>query len=112
MIPGVLPDFEKYYLQKEQTKLQTSYQTHVDNRIWKSSIICTMVQNNDWSYENGGYWGYLKNLYINQDMMVNKMTAKNKNIKDVLYDILNELSSAVNSFWDFQIVEGRIKTET
>ena len=39
-------------------------------------------------------------------MMVNSMTSKNKNIREILYDILNEISSAVNSFWDFQIVEG------
>ena len=29
--------------------------------------------------------------------------------KDILLDILNEMSSAVNSFWNFQIVEGELK---
>ena len=52
------------------------------------------------------YWGYLKDLYVNFDMFKSKVEQKNKNIREILEDILNEMSSAVNSFWNFQIVEG------
>jgi hypothetical protein len=55
--------------------------------------------------ENGGYWGFLKNLYVNFDMFCEKITQPNKNIREVLLDILNEMTGAVNSFWFFQIVE-------
>jgi len=55
--------------------------------------------------EQGNYWGYLKNLYINFEVFRSKMEQKNKNIREVLLDMLNEMSSAVNSFWNFQVVE-------
>lgn len=59
--------------------------------------------------EKKGYYGYLKNLYVNFDMFKAKIEQKNKNIREILLDILNEMSSAVNSFWNFQIVEGEFK---
>jgi hypothetical protein len=37
------------------------------------------------------------------------MEQKNKNIREVLLDMLNEMSSAVNSFWNFQVVEQQDK---
>jgi hypothetical protein len=55
------------------------------------------------------YWGYIKNLYVNFDMFKLKIEQKNKNIREILQDILNEMSSAVNSFWNFQIVESEYK---
>jgi hypothetical protein len=55
------------------------------------------------------YWGYIKNLYVNFDMFKSKIEQKNKNIREILQDILNEMSSAVNSFWNFQIVESEYK---
>ena len=39
-------------------------------------------------------------------MFVSKLQQDNKNIREILLDILNEMSSAVNGFWNFQIVEG------
>jgi hypothetical protein len=56
--------------------------------------------------EKNGYWGYLKFLFVNFEMYKSKIEQKNKNIREILLDILNEMSSAVNSFWNFQIVEG------
>ena len=119
LISGDLPDFKKYFLQKEQPNYQQVTNPSVDNSIkYNSSSFSGALSFVQWGKinskfenhtENGGYWGYLKNLYINLDMMVDKISVQNKNIKDVLYDILNELSSAVNSFWDFQIVEGEDK---
>ena len=54
--------------------------------------------------EKKGYYGYLKNLYVNFDLFKEKIEQSNKTIKDILLDILNE-----NSFWNFQIVEGELK---
>lgn len=65
---------------------------------------------NNFGYkEEQGYWGYLKYLFVNFDMFKSKIEQKNKNIREILLDILNEMSSAVNSFWNFQIVEGEFQ---
>jgi hypothetical protein len=113
LISGYLPDFKKYFLQKEQPNYDDVTSPSVNNNIMYSSMMMSrgiaFVEDGPSTTghtEKGGYWGYLKNLYINLDMMVDKIVSTNKNIKDVLYDILNEFSSAANSFWDFQIVEG------
>lgn len=71
--------------------------TEEDNK-WKDEDIK--------SYEcPSGYWGWLKNLYINFDFFCQVMKTPNYTIRDVLYDLLNGMSSAVNSHWRFQIVE-------
>ena len=58
------------------------------------------------SYEmEKGHWGWLKNLYINFDFFCQTMKSPNYTIRDVLYDLLNAMSSACNSHWKFQIVE-------
>jgi hypothetical protein len=49
-------------------------------------------------------WGYLKDLYINFDFFIQCMNRNGYVIKDVAIEILNGLSSAVNLFWDFQII--------
>jgi len=49
-------------------------------------------------------WGYLKDLYINFDFFIQCMNRNGYVIKDVAIELLNGLSSAVNLFWDFQIV--------
>ena len=51
------------------------------------------------------HWGWLKNLYINYDFFLGTMNTPNYTIQDVLYDLLNSMSSACNSHWKFQIVE-------
>jgi hypothetical protein len=58
--------------------------------------------------EKKEYWGYLKFLFVNFEMFKSKIEQKNKNIREIFLDILNEMSSAVNSFWNFQIVEGEL----
>jgi hypothetical protein len=45
-------------------------------------------------------------------MFKEKIEQKNKNVREIFLDILNEMSSAVNSFWNFQIVEGQFKENT
>jgi hypothetical protein len=47
----------------------------------------------------------LKDLYVNFDFVKSVIGTKNFAIKDVLYNILNGLSSAVNSYWQFEIQE-------
>ena len=116
LIPGELPNFEKYYLSTDTPNYDSIQKDKDGNKTTVNNSIngISFVQNTSSTKEHiekGKYWGYLKNLYINEDMMVNKMVSKNKNIREVLYDILNELSSAVNSFWDFQIVEGKDKND-
>jgi hypothetical protein len=73
------------------------------------------TEDNKWEYdpENSvksyemkkGYWGWLKNMYINFDYFNKVMKTPNYTIRDVLYDLLNGMSSAVNSHWKFQIIE-------
>ncbi len=116
IIPGQLPDFSVYFLnttdveQKDNGILTVGGKDYatVDNRIKDISF----VESKDLSLgnfkEKANYWGYLKNLYINFDVFSEKIQQKNKNIREVLLDILNELSSAANSFWNFQIVEKKV----
>ena len=116
LIPGELPDFEKYYLSTDTPNYDSIQRDKDGNKTTVNNSIngISFVQNTSSTKghkEKAKYWGYLKNLYINEEMMVNKMVSKNKNIREILYDILNELSSAVNSLWDFQIVEGEDSNE-
>lgn len=58
-------------------------------------------------YENDGYYGELGNLYLNFGLFLDVLrNSSNKSIREVLMDLLNEMSSAVNSFWNFQLIEG------
>lgn len=103
IIPGQLPDFSKYFLSTNGI----NYDSIIDNPFNASvgGVSFTQGDSTTGFTESKGYWGYLKNLYINIDVVNNKITNPNKNYREILLDILNELSSAVNSFWDFQIVE-------
>lgn len=56
--------------------------------------------------EKAGYWGWLKDLYINFDFFVECLSKSNMNSRDVLFEMLNGMSSACNSIWDFQLREG------
>lgn len=51
------------------------------------------------------FWGWLKDLYINFDFFVECLSKPNLVVRDVLYDMLNGMSSACNSLWKFQIQE-------
>ena len=48
-------------------------------------------------------WGFLRDLYINFDFFCDCISKSGVVTKDVYYDLLNGLSSAVNLHWDFQI---------
>ena len=124
IITGWMPDFAVYFLndgQIDQLKggalrsvnTGTTYGS-ADNRVpgtqtqFVEQVALTPEIDGDGLSENAGYWGYLKNLYINFDVFVEKLQQKNKSIREVFVDMLNEMSSAVNSFWNFQIVEGKL----
>lgn len=49
-------------------------------------------------------YGYLSDLYINFDFFIDTLNSSGLVTKEVWYKILNGLSSAVNLYWDFQIV--------
>lgn len=55
--------------------------------------------------EKSGFWGHLKNLYINFDFFVECISKPNFVVRDVYYEMLNGMSSACNSIWNFQIIE-------
>lgn len=76
---------------------QTTACTETGAKVYDESIFSL----NQDPYE----WGYLKDLFINFDFFCECMQRSGHVIKDVALDILNGLSSAVNLFWDFQIVE-------
>lgn len=59
--------------------------------------------------EEANYWGYLNNLYVNFDFFKNVITQPNKNLREILEDLLNGMSEAVNSIWNFQIIEKNSK---
>lgn len=104
IIPGKIPNFSKLFL--NEGSLNYGNVESIDNDIDGISFVQYFKTPKGFkNKESDGYWGYLKNLYINFDLFEEKLTGKNKTIKDVLLDILNELSSAVNSFWNFEIVE-------
>lgn len=115
VIPGGMPDFSVYFLndgeitQLPDGVLKTTNGEYppVDNRIpgFGRFVESGDLKEKNGFNEKGGYWGYLKNLYINFDVFSEKMQQKNKNLREVLLDMLNEMSSAVNSFWNFQVVE-------
>jgi hypothetical protein len=123
IIPGYMPDFAVYFLNDGQIdqlkggKLR-SVNTNTEYGTQRNVIPGIGIQfveqeklekdrDGDGLEENAQYWGYLKNLYINFDVFVQKLQQKNKSIREVFIDMLNEMSSAVNSFWNFQIVEGK-----
>lgn len=119
IIPGKMPDFSAYFLNKSTITQKAggvfinSEGTFsvIDNSIDTigSFVQDTAVSITPTNTEKGGYWGYLKNLYINFQVFREKMEQKNKNIREVLLDMLNEMSSGVNSFWNFQVVEQKDK---
>ena len=56
--------------------------------------------------EKAGFWGYLKDLYINFEFFCDALEKSNMNSRDVLFELLNAMSSACNSIWDFQLKIG------
>lgn len=113
IIPGLVPDFRStYFISSDEIVQQRNGLINGANPVASAGFVF-FVENkplNDFGLkEKAKYYGYLKNLYVNFDMFKAKLEQKNKNVREILEDILNEMSSAVNSFWNFQIVEGELK---
>ena len=73
--------------------------TEEDNKWGCDSDMVSFTRDREW-------WGWLKNLYINFDYFNSVISSPNLVIKDVLIELLNSMSSAVNSLWQFEIVQG------
>ena len=56
--------------------------------------------------EKAGFWGWLNDLYINFDFFCQCIDKKNLNSIDVMFELLNGMSGAVNGLWNFQVREG------
>ena len=123
VIPGEIPAFVEYYFndatitQLAEGRLQVGgnvIEAKPNHAIGGISFVqgknLTPDIDNDGYAEKAGYWGYLKDLYVNLDMLIAKTKQPNKSIREVLLDVLNEMSAAANSFWHFQLVE-RVLTE-
>ena len=112
IIPGEIPDFSTYYLstakivQGDDGKLTgvdgvPPIDTSTD--FGGKSFTEARDLNELGLKEKARYWGLLKHLYVNFDVFKSALESKNKTIREIFTDILNDCSSAVNSFWNFQI---------
>jgi hypothetical protein len=111
IIPGFVPNFgDTYFLSSAEISQLPDGKINNLNPINITNGFSFVERGADLNKfglsEKKGYYGYLKTLFVNFDMFKEKIEQKNKNIREILLDILNEMSSAVNSFWNFQIVEG------
>jgi hypothetical protein len=54
--------------------------------------------------KDGGYWGYLKDIYVNVDLIINlaKSSSTSKNFYDSLF---KKMTDAAAGMWDLEIVE-------
>jgi hypothetical protein len=125
VIPGDLPDFLQYYLQTSTVEQLGGGPTG-QGQLKVGGKVCSAVRQDDnlipfgetepckesGYVEDKRYWGKLKHLFVNFDMFYSKIEQKNKNTREIFLDILNEMSAAVNAFWNFQIVEGEFKPVT
>ena len=111
VLPGKLPDFSQYFLSDKAIDVSI-LETEIDNSIKGSNSKIEFVQyvnlNSDGLTEKAGYWGYLGNIYLNIKV-IQKYMDQNIGIREMFLGILNECSSAVNSLWDFQVVEREIE---
>ena len=54
---------------------------------------------------SSGTYGFLDDLYINFDFAVSVIEAENLSYGDAILELCNGMSAAVNSIWEFQIIE-------
>lgn len=117
IIPTAVPDFFQYYLQTSTVEQSTGGRLIVNGTSLPPRYTADGMEifapyeslNKFGLKEKSGYWGYLNRLFVNFELFKSKIEQKNKNIREIFLDILNEMSSAANSFWNFQIVEGEFK---
>lgn len=110
IIPGTIPDFKVFFLNETEVTLEYPVVNPVNvSPDPKLDFAQSQPLTAGPHYENAYYWGYLKNLYINYNLFKTTLEDQNLNMRQVLEKLLNEMSSAVNGFWNFQIVEGHDK---
>jgi hypothetical protein len=114
IIPGYHPDFSEYFLNPDEVQQYNDGKLNGRGVVFIPTFTTFIEQSELNSNELGlkeraKYYGYLKNLYVNFDMFCEKLKQDQKTIREILLDILNEMSSAVNGFWNFQIIESKFK---
>ena len=117
LIPGQVPDFFKYFLNATPVEQLTGGNLKSGGEtvepINPDPSLIPFLENKKLvkpdAKEKEKYYGYLKHLFINFDVFKSKLEQKNKSTAQIFLDMLNELSSAANSFWNFQIVEGKFQ---
>jgi hypothetical protein len=110
IIPGFIPDFKVFFLNESEVTLEYPVMNPVNVSPAPALDFAQPTKlTTGPHYEEAFYWGYLKNLYINYNLFKTTLEDQNLNMRQVLEKLLNEMSSAVNGFWNFQIVEGHDK---
>ena len=116
IIPGIIPDFYAYFLQTDTVtqiadgSLKTSENEYTPRNVDEDLIPFLEKESIDSDVsEEKNYYGYLKHLFINFDVFKSKLEKPILNTREVFIDLLNELSSAVNAFWKFQVVESEFQ---
>jgi hypothetical protein len=110
LIPGLIPDFSKFFMEQNLTDLNEN-DPLIDLPIGDKRFAQSVALDDGRFKEKPYYWGYLENLYINFDLFKKELESTNKTMREVLEAMLNEMSAAVNSFWNFQVVEKKAKVE-
>jgi hypothetical protein len=54
---------------------------------------------------NANEWGFLDDLYVNYSFFLEVINRSNYIAKDVYYELLNGISAAANSYWEFHIMD-------
>ena len=110
IIPGLIPDFSKFFMEQNLTDLNENTTPLIDNSIGTISFAQS-TELTGRHKEKAYYWGKLENLYLNFELLKKELADANKTMRDVLQSLLNEMSAAVDSFWNFQIVEKKAKID-
>ena len=121
IITGNIPDFTLYFDNQQMVNQTALYEptstngggkgryTKIVEELGSSKEIAfnqpAVTPNTSAIQEEPNYWGYINDLYINFDFFKTTITQSNKNIREILEDLVNGMSDAVNSIWNFQIIE-------
>jgi hypothetical protein len=121
IIPGIIPNFTPYFLASgpviqgetdangslvDPSKINGLPPNNPDDTL--ESFLGSSSLSGEYK-EDANYYGYLKYLFINFDILKSAINKKIINSREAFIYILNEISSAVNAFWKFQVVEGEFK---
>jgi hypothetical protein len=107
IIPGEIPDFSVFFLSEKEVTMAypPTYINVSPNKDSKYAFAQATDLTTGPHREKAYHWGYLKNLYINFELVKSVLNEQNLTIREVMQKLLNEMSNAANGFWNFQIVE-------